>query len=383
MNGEPTAISQCKTYPQSKAFTENSLGCKILSGECRAHFTGEMSAVHFVSISTSNVIQTHNLLKKAYNSIEVHDIFPFIAFSEGVYKNSPKLQKAFSFKDLSDLGILERLFLSANPKFATKSLKPNEEVYVAKYRLKNQIQKIYKQTKVYHNMSAKDIFFNIGGTAALLPFLYNLSIAQHELRNDALEKVIELIIESALSDIEKTGLLFGHKDGLMVLSYLFEKLASKVAFSETILNALKKLMDVIKEYYSGYAEQYLENVFYNPGVWRYSSEAIQDKILEHMNNNFVGEKNNPQKIAYHVDILFNFLEVYINQERLNKLKSMILTICYDRMNRETLFTLLGYANAFFVRRLKNHPIQIFYVLSIFLEVYVSRNNILVNDNRSR
>jgi len=334
-----------------------------------------MSTLHFISVSNSSVTLTHEILDKIHIPLGIHDLFPFIGFGENIYNNTPYMKKAFAFKDLIDSHILERIFLCVNPKFVSKTIKPMERIYLCgKIELRNHIEKLGRRTKVWHNMSVRDVFNNISGIAVLCPFINILTNIDNEQRDDLLCKIIEIMCESALSDIEKTTLFLGHNNGLMILSYLFEKIASKRQFSKPIYDSLEKLLKIIKEFYPQFHESFLESIFYNPEIWKYSSEEIQAKLREHMFEIFTCEKHDTKIMTNHIDIMLNFIEVYCNQQpipseiSLNNMIGRCKQMCQVNLTRDTLFTLFGYANPYFIRRLNYHPSQIFYIVSIFLDL---------------
>ena len=170
-----------RTYAGGKECDENFVG-RESRGEDSSTFRGEMGTLHFFELPTrASLVSTHNTLKKVFRILPMSELFPLLAYGKDWYDNWPELQECVYFKELTDLGMPERVFLVANPKFAGKLTPGGEKVYsFAKKTGKHagvmvdicgQIEKVYPQTRVYHNSPAKDTFLAIRGLLCFFPLV--------------------------------------------------------------------------------------------------------------------------------------------------------------------------------------------------------------------
>jgi hypothetical protein len=60
----------------------------------------------------------------------------------------------------------------------------------------NDVERVYSETRIDHNMIASDVFFNIGGIETLFPLLYN--IAEQEHSKDFMYLLLTLVATSPL-----------------------------------------------------------------------------------------------------------------------------------------------------------------------------------------
>lgn len=138
-----------------------------------------MSALHFVEINNSKLVLIHNTLSKIFPIIDMHELFPLIAYGNNYLENWPELQFVISFKELTESKILEQQFLILNPKYATKWGRESEKIYCKKVgkhliEINNHVERVYQQTKIHHNSPAREVFLSVQGVSNLLPLLYQL-----------------------------------------------------------------------------------------------------------------------------------------------------------------------------------------------------------------
>ncbi len=167
-----------KTYSGGKECDENSIGRE----QDEAHnFRGEVGTLHFVEIAHGSLAITHTVLAKVFRVLPMSELFPLIAYGKEAYDNWPELQECIYFKELVESGIIERLFLVVNPKFAAgPGARPGEKIFVKKaakhtVEICCQVEKVLPRTRTYHNAPAKDTFLVIRGVLAFVPLLQSLS----------------------------------------------------------------------------------------------------------------------------------------------------------------------------------------------------------------
>ena len=77
--------------------------------------------------------------------------------------------------------------------------------------------------------------------------------------------------------------------------------------------------------------------------------------------------------------MLNAMEVYVNQDRDNthvvrKLSIVITQTLKTGLTEENLNKLMGYANLYYIRRRPNYWLQLYNVLRIVLDLYMTRTH---------
>jgi len=386
-----------KQYAPNLCYSENSVGCEIVSkptfldGEpvLKCNFRGETSAFHFASIKAENIPTTRSVLSKVNRFVSMHELFPILAFGENRCNNRPRLLRRTSYLELEQSTLLERIFLVINPKYARKAPSEPEKIYTYKRHdkildLYNHTEDIYKHAKVHHNYPAKDVLFNIGGIKCLLPILHELADMisnTPELvkkRNEMVIKILQMMRDLSIIDREKCSLFYESDDGIMMISYLLGRIATKSGLSATIYDLLCQILDILLQFYSNSAQKFIELVYLNMEIWKYSSEDVQYQIAEKVRETYSLEHINKQGNSHTIiDSLLRCIEVFISLEPRNevliqKYTDIILQISKNHMITETVATIISHANLYSLRRLMNYPLQIYYIFSIFCELYYTR-----------
>lgn len=170
LNQEQACEMKSKVYPTNKDYDVNSIACEIAmdkmnDNKIKNNFCGQMSALYFVEASHKNYASFHSVLKAIYSS----NNFIFSDFAN-LFANLSQ--------QLGISGLLDKMFLIVNPKWARKPLDPAEAVYVlqqkGKQELFNQVQQILPYTTIHNNSQARTTFPNIDGIISLLPLLFEI-----------------------------------------------------------------------------------------------------------------------------------------------------------------------------------------------------------------
>jgi len=338
----------CEKYPEEAIFDKNSLG----AAPNKSQFIGRISAIYF--LKTVNVNSVHKSLNKIFKVLDITHLLSFALTGKDIYFNSPMLCEAFDFEELSKT--LRHTFLSAIPNEYVNSTEMHE------LGINN--------AKIINNKLVSDIFGNVKGVEGLLVLIEKMEEVSNPLHIGVLEKVLEIVIDFALIDIQKTKFFFNK--GLLILGYSLEKLSTKINFTMHIFDLLQKLMEVIRKYYNMYYIKYLEAVFYNPRIWMNVDKAIYDKVLEFIQESAL--KDSTKKNPYYLGILLNFIEVFSNEEHilesyLRDLKKAIHIVYQANITKQSLSLLFSFANGLNLRNKKGQFVQSFNVLSIFFKLY--------------
>ena len=242
-----------------------------------------MTAIYFSMISMENMEASHNFLSSIYNLIDIESLLAFSLYGEELYNNSPKLRQAFDFKEFSKSEILKWTYLFVSPEYVNPAMEPRAVICNEFTKLRNHISKYHKGTIIYSTASISDSFGNIQGITGILPYIDKLSKIEHDSCNLILESLITTISNYALIDIKKTLLFFCSEiNGLGMMKYILEKAAVKNPFKVNILHSLKRLMDVIVEYYPNLIYKYMQSIFYNTDIWKHSKNEIYDKLIDYI-----------------------------------------------------------------------------------------------------
>lgn len=394
--------------PPKRCYTANHIGCNVAlrkqSGEESEHFTnhfvGEMSALHFVAVDYASLQAVQRCLRKVAAFVDVHSIFPFLAYGEGLYKSSPKMQDTAGIEEGFRYVVVQHSFLVVSPQYAGRSVQAGDAVFI--HRLStpgaktmevcSPVDTVYRRTKVHHNYPARDVFINIGGIKCLLPFLYDLaewsdsaaaatygmrylaSSSSWTRRDQLVERVLMVLEEQCMGDTETTLIFLERNEGIMVLGYLLGRLAARKGLGAGVYAALKRIFMIFDRHYQDYTEKFTETILYNMDIWKYSPADVQGLVIEQIHNFFIMGNPSPQRVAENIDILLNCIEVYANyddranQKPINQLSAIILILAEEFLTNELLFKLVSYANVFYVRRLRNYPGQIYHIMNIFNKI---------------
>lgn len=160
----------------------------------------------------------------------------------------------------------------------------------------------------------------------------------------------------------------------MNLRYLLSRIACKSPFTQKVYTVLHEMVPLVEENYPDFAEKYLEMIFLNIDIWKYSSNEIQEMISEHVHKMFILEEHKLYSTPKMVDIMLNCIEVYSNSgvdhaNRIQRLSAIILLVADQNFSDEVIAVITSYLNIFFSRRLKNFPLEIYYVLQVYMELY--------------
>lgn len=350
--------------------TSNSLGCKFTPDGSYNVFAGSMSAVYFATPGDKHF---HHLLEKLHKSVDLGNLFSFILCCEKACANSPALHKALEdikFKDFND--ILNGTFLFADPVFASKG--PSMVIHDRKVPIKNQVAEM-RGVSTSCSTSVREAFGNVKGLHGFLPLVEKLGAERNPLHTAVLEKVLKIVADFSEFDVQKTTLFFGlDNNGIIILSYLLEKLAERVEYTEEVLNTLARLMNSISRNYPQFYNKFRELVIYNPDTWLYTSEELFKKVLNNIQGNAVGSNSTAEMRSDYLGILLNFIEAYSAQEplpesRLEKLKEITYMTYFENINHSLLSVLFSYSNGYLLKDKKSQFIQMYYVLSILFKSF--------------
>ena len=398
INGDLVKETQCRKYYENKNYDENSVGCEILieyinqEGEerLRSNFRGEMSALHFAEVNSGNLYPTHfNIMKRIFRFISMHELFPIIAFGEKRCDSWPMIKQVIAHKELVESKLLERIFLIVNPKYASKFYQVHEKIYTSiqrggyKLELTNHVERIYKHAKIHHNSPARDVLLNIGGIKIFMPLLYQLgeyTATQKfdpEFVDSVLGKVLQILVDVIVIDRERAAVFMSSENGILLLRYVMERIARNCGLKSHIFTLTSQILDTLVDFYPQLVEKYLLMIFLNVDIWVYSyQEGAQKIILDNAYSKLLAlSKSKWVKSETIVESLLSCIEIYTNQDEAPKLKeilqfsNIIKLLSVDNLTEGALVRLMSYANAFYVRRLKNYPYQIYFILKILFELF--------------
>ncbi len=181
-DGKLVGTSACAPYVAKTEYTRNTIGCKVPRGpspEAQLNFCGELGAVHFVRVGTMGEMgKVHAVLANVFDVIGTSELVAVLGSESGIACN-PRLAARVTREQVADSGIMERLFLVANPKWAFSdsseavvwiSSKPGKPPI----ELRNHVDRVYQSTRVQHNTPGQTVLANIGGVKTLLPLLHRV-----------------------------------------------------------------------------------------------------------------------------------------------------------------------------------------------------------------
>eukprot|EP00826_Nyctotherus_ovalis_P011680 TRINITY_DN1303_c0_g6_i1.p1 TRINITY_DN1303_c0_g6~~TRINITY_DN1303_c0_g6_i1.p1 ORF type:complete len:413 (+),score=145.36 TRINITY_DN1303_c0_g6_i1:38-1276(+) len=352
----------------------------------RDNFRGEMGVLHFAATNLSTFEITRSVLTKVHRVINMHDLFPLIAFGENKSLNMPRLLKKMNHCELAQSALLERIFLVVSPKYARNSTSEPEKIFTWKHEkavcnLYNHTEEIYKQARIHHNYPGKDVLVNIGGIKCFMPILHELAevkeLTEETLvrRNVMVEKVLEIIKELSTLDRDKSAIFYDNDDGITIIWYLLQRIARKGGLSSGIYDIVCQMANVLLRFYPNAAETFTELIYINMEIWKHSSEEVQLRIAEKMHQTYIIDTiSKQQNVLLVIDCLLKSVEVFIVNNYKSKLiissfLKIVTSLSQRYINAEVITTIMSYANVHIARRLVNFPLHIYYVLSVFMELY--------------
>jgi hypothetical protein len=134
-----------KEYGFKLSYDENTIGC---NGTER-YFFGEITSLCFFEITSKTLQSTHNALEK---------------YGKDVLEMTGEPNNE----------LWEKLFLYASPKCTEKSGSSVKQVLTIKnkYKVYNNVERVYPRTNIELLTLPKDSFFNFGGIKLLIPLVY-------------------------------------------------------------------------------------------------------------------------------------------------------------------------------------------------------------------
>ena len=188
LNGESACDTQVKPYKAKKTYSENTIGCKLITEivnkipqfHLKNNFKGEMSTLFFAKGNHDIFVKIHSALFEIYGKISLHELISLIYFKEAIKPTGLNLEIQKAINELRDCHFAELIFLVISPKYSSQAIRPEEKLYVIKQIprpiiISNNIVTIHSQTKINHNTPARCVLPNIGGINCLLPLFYELS----------------------------------------------------------------------------------------------------------------------------------------------------------------------------------------------------------------
>lgn len=389
MNGELIYEGHTVPYSAKSVYNENFIGYKSISnkeGNIKTlnSFKGQMSTLHFIGINKSTHESMHNILTKIYPLISMNQLFPVLAYEEAYDQIGIKIKQTIQYKDLINSIDIDRIFFLISPKYASKKISQNENLFLGnnlngkQIKLTNHIVLMYKHTHSLHATPAKNILANLDGVNCLLPFLYELGEFKifiiPEIPNRIVAKCLEIIKKIWEYDQHNRKTTGKIKEEIVNLRYLLGRLAIQSGLTIDIYKNLRNMMEYIEEFYFEYTENFLEMLLLNMDIWKHSTIKVQEQIVEDIFSFFILQ--NHKNFSNHkiIDILLNCIEIFANVEqesnpRIKKLSKIILYLAKNDLTKEVLGVIMGYLNIYFLRRLKCYPRQIYYILEILLDIF--------------
>lgn len=136
-----------------------------------------------------------------------------------------------------------------------------------------------------------------------------------------------------------------------------------------------KILKILLQYYPGLAEKYIEMIFLNLDIWVNAKSEVQDTIISTLTDS-IQNMCKVLKIDKIIDFLLNCIEICVNKRKdLNKFiqqfSEIVIKLAQENLNDVIISKIISYANVFYMRRLPNYPLQLFYVLKILLELFLT------------
>jgi len=335
-----------------------------------------MSAVYFVNVGEKHL---HDSIIKAARTFDLSNLLSFTLYEPKQTTNSESTKTKYSKE------ILSSVLIFADPVFATK-----KHISLSESRpyIENKVKRM-PGVKVNYGITVCEAFGNVKGLNGFLPLIKKFGASKRHnmisLYSKVLEKILEIIADYAEIDVQRTALFFGaDNNGIIILSYLLEKLAEKMDFTERILAPLTRLMTLIRKNHQQFYGKYLELVIYNPDTWLHASDTVFTNVISSIQGNAMNTDSTPEMKADYLRILLNFIESYSAQEplpetRLDRLKETIYMTYSENITSNTipkLFSILfSYSNGYSLKDKKSQFIQIYYVLSIFFKLFSTCKNL--------
>jgi len=409
INSELIKETAFKQYHNKLDYDENTIGCGVQLDYVGSHgeekiknnFRGQMTALYFIEISYDSIGEIHRFFSYVAKNIPIENIPHYLAMPQ-----DPKQGNTF------DVKIIDKIFMHINPKYTGKTSSIKQKVYCIQkgtknlYDIYNYVERVYHETKIDHNIVAKDIFMDIGGIKTLLPLLNLLptlefsneimyfSYIKPQKRNEIISKIIGILSISIRLDSQRCAIFLENEDGLSTLRFLLEKIAKKIPLGKFVFAQISSFLASITEYYPSLLEDAFENFLLNPTLWKNSSADIQKAVLFKASEQIFSDSHlfKPSRI---IDILMNSLEAALNfqqNDENNEKKQFIfesdmikMTVDIIRkyalknVSEDVLIKIIAYSNLYYIRKLPRYPEQILCSLTIFLEIWLNSKDKIIKD----
>ena len=116
-------------------------------------------------------------------------------------------------------------------------------------------------------------------------------------------------------------------------------------------------------------------IFLNLDIWINAKSEVQDTIISRLKS--VIENNSKiLKMDKIIDSLLNCIEICVNKRQdlskfIQQFSEIVIKLTQENLSDVIISKLISYVNIFYMRRLPNYPLQLFYVLKILLEVFLT------------
>jgi len=123
-------------------------------------------------------------------------------------------------------------------------------------------------------------------------------------------------------------------------------------------------------------DEYLENIFLNPDIWTKATKEGQEGFLRKIAN-LIEEYSEKLNSAHLIDILLQNIAVICNMDVTAKtdailhISDIILSLGRKNLDESILSKIASYLNIFYIRKTNMYPLQIFYILRIVLNIFLS------------
>ena len=327
-----------------------------------------MSALHFISIDEETFGETHTILNKIHPFICMSQLLSVISCEEAYKQAGSHFANIISYEKLSKGLQAKSIFLHVASK-------------TREYLDKNTII-IHQHTRIYTNITARSALSNCLGANCLFPFLYQLgqnSYIPKFSKSKLLVQCLELIINIwEYNILNRVSLGFIITEEIINLRYLLGLIGNQVEFSLELYNILQVPIKNMEMYSPDIVENYLELILLNMDIWKFSSKKTQIKIVEDFSSYLKQQHQQSLNAEKIVDLSLNGIRIlansdYDNNVSISILSDIILNQAKQKLTKEIFIIIMNHLNAYFLVNTKHCYKPIFYILSIFMELFSTYN----------
>ena len=179
-----------------------------------------------------------------------------------------------------------------------------------------------------------------------------------------------------MKEPSKTRTFLENAEGLTIWRYLLEKLSNGVGLSDEVYIMIINNLEAMLKWLPDLAEKYVEMVLLNPDIWAKTTKESQERVML-MARGLAEEYKGKLRIDHFVDMLMHCIETLAESDRddksamISQLSELVVLWAKQSLTESVLSKITSYANIYYIRRLSAYPMQLYYVLSILLNLFTN------------